>query len=574
MSTGTVLGRQQETQEGVDLQSSFAPLVAGVTYLLMLLAVWGIFATTSGMGWETFFTVTSEASPGWRRFLYEPDPMRIQNATFFHLPYVLGQLVGLKGSFVPYQIVYAALWWARSFLSFLIVRRLIPGAALLPFCMGAMMLVHASDGETQWIGRIDQFGDFFWLLLSLYLFIRLLQTPLQKRTIIYTVLMLALQYMCLWTYEAPLFIILAAPVLIIPIIRPRSWRKVSSVSVAWYAVPVVYVYETWRRYYLNSSDHSYQSALLRKSFALKDVLSDWIFNIRYSISFWNWNPAVSPMSSLEIRLLALAAAAAFVLGGLILVRREMDIKPQIERRRAAWEMVTLGIVFVALSFPAFIVLAAARSPWRTHLLSGIGAGMVLGAMVVLLSEWFPRRRLRPYLAIMAATPIIWFCACRTIQHGGFHRAGWQQHLTGVKEILRAVRQVGDGTIVVMTNVPRSRDPFGDDYWFNFALRLAYPRTTVAGVFYYEGNSPGQGDNLALHGSEWQYTHGGLVQPMITSAPINKTIVLQFEQQGTATVAPTMPEFLCGGPCPIGYAPYSVIGNGPVAPEALRRYGPL
>src|SRR5215204_6465498 len=101
-------------------------LLAAVAYLLIILCVWGIFATSSGMPWETSLTVYSESSPGWRGFFYWPDSTRIHNATFFHTAYLLGDAIGIRGSFFSYQVVYALLLWTRSLLAFLIVRRVVP----------------------------------------------------------------------------------------------------------------------------------------------------------------------------------------------------------------------------------------------------------------------------------------------------------------------------------------------------------------------------------------------------------------------------------------------------------------
>jgi hypothetical protein len=85
---------------------------------------------------------------------------------------------------------------------------------------------------------------------------------------------------------------------------------------------------------------------------------------------------------------------------------------------------------------------------------------------------------------------MWIGATRTIERGGALRWDWITNLQGMRQILRAAPAVRDGTIVVLTNVPRGSDPFfAYAFWFNLALRLAYPRTTVAGVYYYDGRHP-------------------------------------------------------------------------------------
>src|SRR6185369_1369255 len=70
---------------------------------------------------------------------------------------------------VPIQTVHMLLWLSRAVLTFLILKKFLPDH--LPFCFLAavIVLVHASDGATQWIGQMNQFGFIFWMLLAFYL---------------------------------------------------------------------------------------------------------------------------------------------------------------------------------------------------------------------------------------------------------------------------------------------------------------------------------------------------------------------------------------------------------------------
>lgn len=69
---------------------------------------------------ETEFAFTSDTVSWWKGFVYLPDPLRVHMSTFYHLSYLIGKAVGIQGSFMPYQIVYGGLWWARGFVVFLI----------------------------------------------------------------------------------------------------------------------------------------------------------------------------------------------------------------------------------------------------------------------------------------------------------------------------------------------------------------------------------------------------------------------------------------------------------------------
>jgi hypothetical protein len=245
------------------------------------------------------------------------------------------------------------------------------------------------------------------------------------------------------------------------------------------------------------------------------------------------------------------------------------------RDRQVWRLLAAGLVFLALSFPAYVLLAAARQPRRTQLLSSFAAAIVLGAVIHVLAGLVPRVRWRPAVAILLAVPVIWVGAYRTIERGGSHRREWRAHVPTMRQILRAVPAVKDGTVVVMTNIPRDADAFtGSAYWFNLSLRLLYPRTTVGGIYYYDDHSPAFADNLRLHGGQWEFTGVG-VAPMVVAGNVNQTIVIEYDRSGTAKVLEHIPSFVCNGECSGQvYDPQSRIVNVPPAPEALTRYGPL
>ena len=557
---------------------STVPLItiAGVAYLLILLCVWGIFATTSGLPWETYFTVKSESSPGWRGFFYEHDPMRIHNATFFHAAYVLGEAIGMRGSFVPYQIVYAALWWARSFLAFLLIRRLVPNSAVLPFSIGALMLVHAADVLLQWVGQMHQFGYFVWLLLALYLLTVAFQQTTGGRSAMYAALACLFEHMTLWTYEGPLFIVLAAPFVLAFLLRPRPVKRCALLFAAWYALPSTYLYLTYHKY-LHAGGRSYQAELLRKDFHLTSILSDWVFSVRYSLSFWSWEPLDSHMEQSQIYFLAAIAVLVFLVAGVLCARREDPAwrRAASFRNKHLWHLLGTGLIFLVLSFPAHLLLATVMQQRRTQLLSAIAAAIVLGTVLNIVAGLIPRERWRPVLAIFLAVPVMWIGACRTIERGGSLRWDWITHVEAMRQLLRAVPRLKDETVVVMTNVPKEADPFFHfAFWYNNALRLAYPRTRVAGVYYYDDGTPGPSDNLRLSGARWEFT-GESIAPIITTASIDQTLVIEYAQAGPAKIVPNIPSFVCDGQCSGHfYDPYGRILSGPSAPEALRRYGPL
>ena len=145
--------------------------VVAASYLAIVLALWLPFNPRSGMPYETGFAYTSEISTWWNGFLHGADYLRIYTSIFYQVAYLMGELSGFGGSFVPYQIVYAALWWARGFLVFLIGRRLAPGHDLFWYLAGALVLVHSSDQTVGWVGQLNQSGFAVWTMLSFYMLV-------------------------------------------------------------------------------------------------------------------------------------------------------------------------------------------------------------------------------------------------------------------------------------------------------------------------------------------------------------------------------------------------------------------
>ena len=125
----------------------WATAIAALASGIVLLIMWAPYTLFSGFPYETAFPYMSETGATFLTgFLYTADPLRIHTNTFYHLAYLLGEAVGAGGSYVPHQIVHAALWWARGFLVFLLVRKFFPQALMAAYIAGALVIVHASDG--------------------------------------------------------------------------------------------------------------------------------------------------------------------------------------------------------------------------------------------------------------------------------------------------------------------------------------------------------------------------------------------------------------------------------------------
>jgi hypothetical protein len=535
--------------------------IGATFYLAIVLILWTPFNLHSGMPFETGFVYTSEISTWWNGFLFGADLSRMNTSTFFQLGYLLGELTGFRGSFVPYQIVYAALWWARSFLMFLIVRRLLPGQDLLGYLAGALVLVYSSDLATGWVGQMPQPAYIFWMLAAFYLLIR----GLDLGSRVWLALAIFCEYMSLWTYESPIVIILLAPLLLLWLRRDavRKWR---ATMWGWYTVPVIYLVVTAIRYE-RSGGHTYQESVLRNEWSIGQVFEDWLFNIGVSLRFWTW-PGEQAMRAPQSQLALLAALAVVVLIGGMIALAVWRI-PEV---RTILGATAAGLVLMVFSFPAYLLLDSARSLWRTQMLSGLGAALFLSAVIVLCASVASAKWLRFGLLAALSACVAWYGSYSALAKSANHRRFWDQHQQAMAAVLHVAPRVKSGTLIILTNVPGGEgDPFGgDNLWFDMALRLAYPGTQVAGAYWHKDGTPARGRRPMVDASGRWSLRGN---PLIQEGGADSILVIEYSDDGHASAAPRLPDFLgFGERASALYNPASRIEPGPPSERAVRRYG--
>lgn len=527
------------------------PLIVAASYLAIVLALWLPFNLCSGLPYETGWTYTSEISTWWNGFLNGADHLRIYTPIFYQVAYLLGEWSGFAGSFVPYQLVFAALWWARGYLVFLIGRRLAPGYDLFWFLAGALTLVHSSDSAVGWVGLLNQSGYTLWMPLAFYMLILALQQSHRFRADVALLLAIFFEHLSLWSYESQIFIILIAPLLLFAVYR-RPWRSRLAIAAVWYAVPAIYIVATIRKY-AHPGAHTYQQTILRTVWSIGSILSDWLFNVSASLRFWAWaGSEPTHASSDKIALPALLAVVSF-LGGTILL---VGSSGRIPRRRALWTVLLLGLLLLILSFPAYLILDSARSLWRTQILSGFGAALVLSAAIGLCASYVSKHSLQLTLIAILGTVVVAYGSFSAVKKTAFHRWIWERHRAAMAQLLNVAPRLQPGTLVILTNIPKDSDPFqAANTWFDMALRLAYPGTRVNGIYFYEDGTPAAGSARLL-----------------TESSVDTMLVLVYHPQGEITIARSLPNFL--GVTDTGprlYRPEARIEAGPPSPRALRRY---
>lgn len=554
---------------GRSISAAGIPVATATTYALLVGVLWLPFGQRSGMGYETTLVYLSESRGFLDGFFYDWDPLRQFTTVFYHLGYQLSFLLNVDGSFVGNQIVYALLWWSRGLLVFLIVRRLLPGSPLLAYAAGALTIVHASDGALNWVGQLNQFGVIFWALLAVYLLIVALQQPKWRRAAPVTVLAAMATYVCLWSYESPLFVLLLAPLLLL--VTTDLSRRTAAIAGAFYVAPVVFVVENLQRY-VGGQGGTYQESVLRDDLSPVKVLGDWAFNVGSSVRFWEWQQGL-PVGDDEGRavLAGLAAAAVLALGSVSvwILRERSDVRVS---RRALTILLGAGLLFLVASFPAYLVLTSARSLWRTQFLSGVGFGIAAAALIVLAASSLRRESSRLAAVAIGGALVAYAGGSAAYRAAAHHYEIWSRHREAISQVLTVAPRVSPETVIVLTNVPSDADPFGHNMWFDVALRLAYPRTPVAGIYFLENGNPAPGVNLVVKGDEWRQQPTGF-QTLLATAPFSKTVIVRFSSNGNPTVVQQVPSLLhAGARAVLAYAPERVVEARDPSPLAVRRYG--
>lgn len=561
-----------------------ATLLAASVYAILVLFMWGPVGPTNGMPYETSFPYMSETSSWVEGFFYRADPLRTHTNFFYHVSYLLGYVLGIKGSFLPYQLVYATLWWARGALVFLILMRLLPSYVFFNYLVGALVLVHAADGALQWVGQLNQFGYIFWMLLSFYCFVIGYQNPKWFPALAASGLSILFLYMSLWSYESQLFLLAISPWIVVLGRRRLSWRFLS-MTASWYGIIAYYVFLTVSRY-LKSAGQTYQESVLRADWSAQAIFGDWLFNVKDSMNFWAWQDQafawdyLLSQSTLGFQRahylgIALAASVVFVIGGILLY---VDRKGQprwnervIPHGREWLAAFVVGLLLLSFSFPVYLLLSSARTLWRTQFLSGIGTGLCLATLLVLIVRPLPRTSLRVVACLLAGALIV-YCGVNTaLKRSVFHQTIWERHRVAMAQVIRAAPRVEPDTLIVLVNVPKNPDPFGHNMWFDMAIRLAYPFTPVAGIYYLDDGSLSPGGNLKLLKGKWEWDKTGY-PPNIRSVSASHTIVVAYSPEGTASIVEHIPQSV-GADATVTemYQPYARIRNGPPVAQARHRY---
>jgi hypothetical protein len=530
------------------------------------MGMWGMFAFDRGLPYETGFPVACQKSL--HDCLVYGDTLRPYNSLFLGLGHVLGKG---NGSYATYQLLYGFLWWGRGVLTFLIIRRIWSTYPLFAFLIGALVIVHASDGALNWIGQLHQFGFMFCLVLAVYLLLESWLVPKPSLAIFFLMASLLPLYICLWTYESPYVLILSAPVILFAV-RPKISRRLVATTAIWYIIPGIYGYLQFQKYWIAKASN-YQTSILRPDMNLVAILHDLLLHMEHSLQFWRWATTLSPYG---IAVLAPAIAGlcvvAFIIGAHLLLPSGL-LGAKTPPTAHLLVSFSIGLMILILSFPVYLLLAGNAIFWRTQMLSSFGSAIVLISGLVVVTHLIPKPKFRAVLAVAACSVIIFHGVRAGVFFQGFHEYRWQIHRNLMSQISHLIPNVENHTLILLTNLPKAyeRDPFGATLWFDFPIQLLYPDKDVVGYFLDEnGAHPTDNPwNFTAEGMTWQKK--GMIQK-VDQVSYRQIIVLRYQPNDTISLLEEFPVDILPQPFDTStYAPHSRIARDFISNRSIRMF---
>lgn len=542
-------------------------LIVALTYWILVMGMWGIFALHRGLTYETAFPLNCGKS------LYECliyiDNLRPYNSLFLGMAHLLG---GSNGSYVSYQILYGLLWWGRGWLIFLIFRRIFPDSTLFAFLVGVIAIVHASDYALNWIGQLHQFGFMFFLALAAYWFIVAWQAARKMSAFLWLIGSLLALYISLWTYESQFFIILILPLLLF-----LSYAKLNSrfliFSLIWYVIPTIYSILQFQRYQINQSS-TYQTSILRPDLNLSSMVTDLGTHLLRSLSFWSWGKAISSAPEQAIAVwVSILCCSAFVIGCSLLATYPTLRLDKLPEKKSLIIILLCGALLLVLSFPVYLLIAGNTQFWRTQMLSSFAAAIALVASICLLGTICFKRAKRQMLFITILCTCIVFSGVKAgVELQKLHGDMWQTQRQLMSQITWLIPDVKDNSLILLANLSKTpgKDPFGASMWFDLPIELLYPNRKVAGHFFYADGQQPTDDHWAFTEVGIKRTKPGFAKK-VESAQYNEIIALNYDEKtAKLTILPALPkELIAKFTNSSSYNPYSRIEKSFI-PEASTR----
>ena len=504
-----------------------------VLLLLLLVAVSlrvGIFRFTYGQYVESHAMLMSESVHGWHfplgsEIMYI-TPERSLGMVVFHLSTLIERLLGMEGSYMG-MVLLQILLVMLICLGAGMLTRSIGGSMPVAVLAAGLVIAHASDSYTNWIGVPNLPFYIAACVFAVSFYIRGIQADRWRKRWVYFAASATLQAVSLFTCEGGILVIASLPLLILVFPRFRSLGEICfSIAAAWvvpFVYSAIYIYRM-----IFSGGAVYQRSLLSGEEAsplgiflalMRQVVREFNF-----IQWHNWSGAPQQL------IYALAGTVA-VLIGVGISWKFFDQKKREQQHPGR----VLGYLFlvVLLGLAPFAFIFGSADYMRTQMLAApfVCVLLAMGAMFLFEKrEFFSRIWLFGIAAIYLLALVFYgFLSAQALGSG--HSVGWLQQRKVLAQILEKVPDMSDNTVLLV--IPSNEQAkaiwshrFFDDMWFDFDVRRIYLSRKVDGIMYNFWRYKRwhvEGDKLAFSGY-------GLA-PGISEIPLNRLVVLQLDETG-------------------------------------------
>jgi hypothetical protein len=452
-------------------------------------------------------------------------------------------------------LVFHALWIGLGgLLVFLVVRRLLPGAAPLAYLAGAFAIVWAPSDGTRLcsVHMMVYSGCTFGALLTLLLLLE----GWQRRKPALLAAALAVATVAALSTEAVL-----APLAVVPVILVvTGWREPRRLAV-WTLVLLLGLAAGGLRAVLPLWTHpervAYQAGLAAGGLHPLEMASRSLVQLRRHVA-----PVFEPEMGEGLWPIAPLAVIAFGLGFVALswrAKRRTDEEP--------WAGATPGGLLVAAALGCLWALAsylplvvATRRAMRTQFLSGPGVAVLLAAAAIGVASFLPKKARLTAAGLLGAW-VVGIGVQRTVAFQKSWDDGWSAYPAQRRSLLELTAATPDlepGTLVVLLQ-RHGAWPF--DLTFRHAVRYLYEGRAVGHVV---------GADPLLYATRFEprgirsIPDPVLLRPWrerVLLYPYSSVVVLREDESGRLHLLESWPEDLPPLPADAAYSPRSRLREG-------------
>ncbi len=344
------------------------------------------------------------------------------------LPMLAAAHYPTPGSYVSYNLVHAAFFFGKGILFYLLLRRLLPGGALIALLAAALFIVYPADAGLMTLRATHIHGAVFFYLLALYLLVRYWDRP-RPATLVGMWLALGISASA---YEAGYALVAVSPLALVWL-EKRISRRVVRVALLWYLPPLAALANL--AYHMFAQPLTIQNRVLDAGIAaggregtslLAEMASGTAVAFERHFAL-GWQQAASLITHNSLYTALGGAAAALVFAAALLTRPAAS---QEEAPRSAgwwgrWAglLIALGAALVFLGIAVYLPTTRRYVDWRIYYYSSAGAAIAVSAAAMLLSRLAGQRAAYTVFSLLMSA-LIGLSVVRTLhQHAAFRDVG-------------------------------------------------------------------------------------------------------------------------------------------------------